>query len=204
LAFKVTSNGYTITDYDYFYGLFSSQSNQQQISGLDVLNRLTTLTSSMNSAFASFSSSFGSLATLNGYSSGFFFGLPTWFDCDRFINDGNIAEILTLIQKVVSSTTIRCDAKIAWLNDLLGRINAALVIKKESVSQLQILISGITTQVNKLLLQITTLKKEQTTLNLTSLKTQIDQLVIKLQTAYNDYNNCINTQSFQLELKKLQ
>ncbi len=205
LAFKVTSSGYVITDYDYFYGLLSFSNNQLPISGSDVLNRLNTLTSSMSSAFGSFSSSFGSLATLNGYSTGFFSGLPTWFDCDRFINDGNIAEILALIQKVVSSTTIRCDAKVAWLNDLLGRINAALIIKTESVSQLQILIRGITTQVDKLLIQITTLKKEQTSLNLIGLKTQIDQLVIKLQTAYNDFNNCgSNTQSFQLELKKLQ
>jgi hypothetical protein len=94
------------------------------------LKRLSTLSGSLTNTLGSISDSFGSLASLSGYSTGYFAGLPAWIDCDRFIRDGNIAEILALIQRVVSSTTIRCDAKVAWLNDLLGRINAALLIKR--------------------------------------------------------------------------
>ena len=112
---------------------------------------------------------------------------------------------MALIQKVVSSTTIRCDAKVAWLNDLLGRINAALQIKKESIAQLQALINGISVQVEKLLLQITSLKTEQTNLNLAGLKAQIDQLMIKLQAAYTEYNNCVgSTKTLEADLAKLQ
>ncbi len=110
-----------------------------------------------------------------------------------------------MIQKVVSSTTIRCDAKVAWLNDLLGRINAALEIKKESIAQLQSLINGITAQVQVLLAKIKTLKDEQAGLNLQGLKDQLEALKIKLQGLYNDYNTCTNsTKDFQNELNKLQ
>lgn len=91
LAFKSTTNGYVITDKDYFHGLLSYTSSLSSITGLDVLNRLNTLTSSINSQIGSLSSNFGSLASLAGYSTGFFAGLPAWFDCDRFIADGNIA-----------------------------------------------------------------------------------------------------------------
>ena len=110
-----------------------------------MLSKLTSLTGSITSSLGALSANFGSLATHNGYSSGYFTGLPAWNDCDTYIRDGNIASILSLIQKVVSSTTIKCEAKVAWLNDLLGRINAALEIKKESVAQLQTLINGIAT-----------------------------------------------------------
>lgn len=47
---------------------------------------------------------------------------------------------MALIHKVVSSTTIKCEAKTAFLNDLLGRICAAIEIKKESVYKLQALV----------------------------------------------------------------
>lgn len=205
LAFKCTSTGFVITDKDYFYGLTSYTSSLTSISGIDVLNRLTSLTGSITSSLGSLSTSFGSLSTLSGFSSGYFAGLPAWSDCDRFIRDGNIAEILALIQKVVSSTTIRCDAKVAWLNDLLGRINAALEIKKESIAQLQALINGIAAQIQKLLVQIQTLKTEQTNLNLSGLKAQIDALLLKIQAAYNEYNTCIgSTKGFEAELAQLQ
>ena len=130
LVFKSTTSGYVITDKDYFYGLLSYTSSLSSISGLDVLNRLSTLSGSLTNTIGSISASFGSFASFSGYSTGYFAGLPAWVDCDKFIRDGNIAEILALIQKVVSSTTIRCDAKVAWLNDLFGRINAALQIKR--------------------------------------------------------------------------
>lgn len=204
LVFKCTTTGYMITDKDYFHGLLSYSSSMSSITGLDVLKRLNTLTSSITSTVGSLSTSFGSLSTLTGYSAGYFAGLPTWLDCDKFIADGNIAEILALIQKVVSSTTIRCDAKVAWLNDLLGRINAALQIKKESIAQLQALINGISVQVQKLLLQITSLKQEQTNLNLAGLKAQIDQLMIRLQAAYTQYNNCVGScNPLEADLAKL-
>ena len=207
MALKCTTTGYVITDRDYFYGLTSYTSSLSSISGLDVLNRLNTLTGSITNSLGSLSTSFGSLATLTGYSTGYFTGLPAWIDCDKFIQNGNIAEILALIQKVVSSSTIRCDAKVAWLNDLLGRINAALEIKKESIAQLQILINGIAAQVQKLLAQIESLKLEQTNLNLAGLKAQIDALMLKLklQAAYSEYNNCVgSTKDFSAELALLQ
>lgn len=91
LVFKCTTNGFAISDKDYFHGLVSYSSNLGTISGADVLSRLSSLTGSITSSFGSISSSFGSLATLTGYTSGFFSGLPAWNDCDRFIRDGNIA-----------------------------------------------------------------------------------------------------------------
>jgi len=157
LAFKCTTSGYVITDKDYFYGLSSYTSGLGTVSGADVLNRLSSLAGSITNSIGSISS-LGSLSGIGGISTGYFSGLPAWTDCDKLIKDGNIAEILALIQKVVSSTTIRCDAKVAWLNDLLGRINAALEIKKESVAQIQCLIDGVTVQIKKLLAQIQSYK----------------------------------------------
>jgi len=205
LAFKCTSTGYVITDKDYFYGLTSYTSGLGTISGIDVLSRLTSLAGSINTSFSSLSGSFTNLSQLSGYSSGYFTGLPAWADCDKYIKDGNIADILALIQKVVSSNTIRCDAKVAWLNDLLGRINAALEIKKESIAQLQALIDGIATQVQKLLVQIQTLKDEKTNINLAGLKLQIDALMQKLTIAYGEYNTCVaSTHDLEVELAALQ
>ena len=91
------------------------------------------------------------------------------------------------------------------MNDLLGRINAALEIKKESVTQLQTLINGIAAQIQKLLLQIKSLKEEKEEIDLAELKAQIDALMIKLQDAYTLYNNCVgSTKDLQADLAKLQ
>lgn len=79
------------------------------------------------------------------------------------------------------------------MNDLLGRINAGLKIKKESIAQLQALIDGIIVQIQKLLVQIQGLKSEQTALDLTGLKAQIDALMIKVKEAYTQYNTCISS-----------
>jgi len=88
---------------------------------------------------------------------------------------------------------------------LLGRINAALEIKKESIAQLQSLINGVTAQVQVLLAKIKSLKDEQAGLNLQGLKDQLEALKIKLQGLYNDYNTCTNsTKDLQDELVKLQ
>lgn len=207
LSFKCTTNGYVITDNDYFYGLTSYSSGSiGTVTGLDALKRLTNLASSFSGSF-----SFGNLniPTLSGSlvgsytGSSLLSGLPTLFDCDKLINDGNIVEIVALIQKVVSSN-LRCDAKIAYLNDLLGRINAGLSIKKESIAQLQILIDSITTQVQKLLAQIQSLKSEKAALNLAGLKAQIEALMLKLKAAYGDYNTCVSsTKVYDDELKAL-
>lgn len=207
LSFKCTTTGYVITDNDYFYGLTSYSSGSiGAVTGLDALKRLTTLASSFTGSF-----SYGTLNTslLTGAYTGsltgssLLAGLPTLFDCDRLINDGNIVEIVALIQRVVSST-LRCDAKIAYLNDLLGRINSGLSIKKESIAQIQILIDGITVQIQKLLVQIQSLKSEKAALDLANLKIQLDNLMLKLKAAYNDYNNCVgSTKTYDDELKAL-
>ncbi len=211
LCFKVTTGGYVITDQDYFYGQTSYSSGSiGTISGADILKRLSTLTGSISTT------SFGSLGAIGGsYTggviggitggvSGVFSGLPTWSDCDNLIKNGNIVEILSLIQKIVSSTTLKCSAKVAYLNDLLGRINAGLKIKKESIVQLQALIDGITVQIQKLLVQIQNLKNEQSSLDLAGLKAQIDALMIKVKEAYNQYNTCVSsTKDYNLELESL-
>ncbi len=198
MAFKCTTNGYVITDNEYFHGLTSYSSGSiGTISGIDVLKRLSTLAGSFTGSWT-----FGSLNTTFNATS-ILTGLPSLPDCDVLIKDGNIVEIVALIQKVVSST-IKCSAKIAYLNDLLGRINAALSIKKESVAQLQALINGIATQVQKLLVQIQTLKSEQSALDLANLKIQLDALMAKLKDAYNQYNTCVgSTKDYELELQAL-
>ncbi len=167
------------------------------ITGLDVLKRLTTLAGSFTGSWT-----YGSLNTIFT-STSVLTTLPTLTDCDVLIKNGNIVEIVSLIQRVVSSTT-KCNSKIAYLNDLLGRINAALSVKKESVAQLQALINGIATQVQKLLVQIQTLKSEQSALDLTNLKIQLDALMAKLKDAYNQYNTCVgSTKDYDLELQAL-
>lgn len=100
---------------------------------------------------------------------------------------------------------MKCDAKVAYLNDLLGRINAALQIKKESIAQLQVLIDGIATQIQKLLVQINDLKTQQSNLDLAGLKAQLDALMLKLQDAYNQYNTCTSScNDYNTELASLQ
>lgn len=211
LAFKCDYNGYTISEKEYFYGLTSYSSGSiGTLTGFDALKRLTTLASSFTGTL-----NLGSLSTnlLSGSYTGsltgsytgsnLLSGLPTMFDCDKLINDGNIVEIVALIQKVVSST-LRCDAKIAYLNDLLGRINSGLSIKKESIAQLQALIDSITVQVQKLLAQITSLKSEKAALDLTGLKAQLDALMLKLKAAYGEYNTCTGSiKVYDDELKAL-
>lgn len=209
LSFKCTTTGYIITDNDYFYGLTSYSSGSiGTVTGLDALKRLTTLASSFTGSFSfgnlnSYTGSYPGSLTGSLTGSSLLAGLPTMFDCDKLINDGNIVEIVALIQKVVSGT-LRCDAKIAYLNDLLGRINAGLSIKKESIAQLQGLIDSITVQVQKLLAQITSLKSEKAALDLTNLKAQLDALMLKLKSAYNEYNTCTgSTKAYDDELKTL-
>jgi hypothetical protein len=66
------------------------------------------------------------------------------------------------------------------------------------------LISGIASQVDKLLIQIQTLKTEQTNLNLQGLKTQIDALMAQLRAAYAEYNTCVgSTKDLEAKLVKL-
>lgn len=211
LSFKCGYNGYTISEKEYFYGLTSYSSGSiGTLTGFDALKRLTTLASSftgtLNLGSLSTNLSSGSYTgSLTGSYTGsnLLSGLPTMFDCDKLINDGNIVEIVALIQKVVSST-IRCDAKIAYLNDLLGRINSGLSIKKESIAQLQALIDSITVQVQKLLAQITSLKSEKAALDLTGLKAQLDALMLKLKAAYGEYNTCTGSiKVYDDELKAL-
>ena len=93
----------------------------------------------------------------------------------------------------MSSTTIKCDAKIAFLNDLLGRLCAAIDIKGESVFQLKALIDGIVVQINKLKAEIATLTSEKSQINLDGLNKQLSALLAQLQAAYNQYNQCISS-----------
>jgi hypothetical protein len=183
LSFKCTNAGFVVADFDYLYGHSSfSVGSLGAISGLDILKRLSNLGGSLAGGFT------GSLNT-----GGFSTGLPSWNDCDALIKDGNVAEILALIQKLVSSTTIKCDAKIAFLNDLLGRLCAAIDIKGESVFQLKALIDGIVVQINKLKAEIATLTSEKSQINLDGLNKQLSALLAQLQAAYNQYNQCISS-----------
>lgn len=126
IIFKPGFAGYTMAENGYYYGQTSYSSGLGSITGIDVLNKLTNLASSFTGSW-SFS---GSTSYLGGStSSNLLSGLPSMTDCDKLIKDGNIVEIVALIQKVVSSN-LRCDAKVAYLNDLLGRINAGLSIRK--------------------------------------------------------------------------
>lgn len=202
LSFKCTTNGYIITDNDYYHGLTSYSSGSiGTIAGNDALKRLANLASSFNGTVV-FGSSNATLSNSNG--SICLSGLPALSDCDQLIKDGNIVEIVALIQTVVNST-VKCDAKIAYLSDLLGRINSGLSIKTESISQLQGLIDSITAQVQNLLSQIQSLTSQQTALNLAGLKSQLDALTNNVASALNDYNTCVNsTQPYTDELQSLQ
>lgn len=60
----------------------------------------------------------GSLLGSDG-NNNIFSGFPTMSDCDVFINNENVVEIVALIKKVISSNC-KCEAKIAYLNDFIG------------------------------------------------------------------------------------
>lgn len=70
------------------------------------------------SSSSSSSSSYSSSASL--YSS-----LPSIGQLDKYIHGGAIVEIIQTIQLVVDSK-IKCEAKVAYLSDFLGRIYAAI------------------------------------------------------------------------------
>lgn len=206
MSFKCTQTGFVVSDFDYFYGQSSySTGAAGSLTGLDIIQRLQSLSGSILSGVTGLNggvSVLNNLGSLSGHTGTVSTGLPSWTDCDRLIKDGNIAEILALIQKVVSSTTIKCEAKTAFLNDLLGRICAAIEIKKESVFQIKALIDGVQSQILKLKAEAESLKNEQALLNIEGLKAQYQQLLVKVKAAYDLYNNC--TASDDDEIKQLE
>lgn len=60
-------------------------------------------------------------------------------------------EIIQTIQLVVDSK-IKCDAKAAYLSDFLGRICAAIEVKKFALKELKAIVTAAVAQVQKLTL----------------------------------------------------
>lgn len=213
LSFKCTQAGFVINDYDYYYGQTSfSTGNLGSIGGLDILNRLNTLTGPAlaGPAISGFTTlqNLGSLGSFGGYNLGgassYYSGFASWTDCDVMIKNGNSVEILQLIQKVVSSS-IKCEAKVAYLTDLLGRICAGIEIKKENINSLTVLIQNITEAIRKLLDELSVIKGQQSQLNCDRLKDNLAILTAKLKKAYSDYNTCIDcTKNDRYELEQKQ
>ena len=164
LIFTVTTSGYVVSDRDYFFGsTTASAGTKGSITGLDVLKRLSDLTNNkFKTTFGnSFGSSFESSVSGGSYSgssssSGYTVttstggsvthGFLSWVQVDELIKNGDISEILQLIQKVVSSQ-VNCDTKTAYLSDLLGRVLSAIEIKTESINQIKTLITGALAQI---------------------------------------------------------
>ena len=87
----------------------------------------------------------------------------------------------------------------------MGRINAAIEIKKFTLNELKAIVTQAVAQIQKLTLQITTIKSSQAALNLSQLKSQFDQLVIQLKAAYDEYNKfSSNYQSYEVEITTLE
>lgn len=110
LSFRCTQTGFVVSDFDYFYGQTSySNGPVGTYTGLDVLQRLQSLGGSILGGSTQINGGLSVLGNLGASVGGVIStGLPSWSECDKLIKDGNIAEILALINKVVSSTTIKC------------------------------------------------------------------------------------------------
>jgi hypothetical protein len=163
LTFRPSRTGFLIEDHDYFFGQTTyTTGTKGSITGLDVLNRLSGLTRNFNQKpsqiFGQFSgSNSGSFYSGSSYSGSgssssgsgiqqIRHGFLSWKEVDELIKNGDISEILQLIQSVVASDA-DCDIKTAYLSDLLGRVLSGIEIKKESITQIKTLIQGALTQI---------------------------------------------------------
>lgn len=73
------------------------------------------------------------------------------------------------------------------------------------MTQLKAIVSTAIAQVQKLTVQIQTIKGQQADLKIDELKKQLDSLVLKLKAAYEEYNNfSVNSTSFESEIVTLE
>lgn len=102
-------------------------------------------------------SSYGSGS--NSGSGSFYSSLPSISQLEKYIYGGDIVEIIQTIQLVVDSK-IKCDAKAAYLSDFLGRICAAIEVKKYALNDLKAIVTAAIAQIQKLTVQIQTIKSQ--------------------------------------------
>lgn len=121
--------------------------------------------SSQSSSGSKSSSSSSSYSESSSYSSSgsSYSSLPSISKLEKYIYDGDIVEIIQTIQLVVDSK-VKCEAKVAYLNDFLGRICAAIEVKKYALNELKAIVAAAVTQVQKLTAQIQTIKTQQSSL----------------------------------------
>lgn len=73
------------------------------------------------------------------------------------------------------------------------------------MTQLKAVVSTAIAQVQKLTVQIQTIKGQQADLKIDELKKQLDSLVLQLKAAYEEYNNfSVNSTSFESEVVTLE
>ena len=75
------------------------------------------------------------------------------------------------------------------MSDFLGRIYAAIEVKKFTLNELKAIVATALAKVKKLTVQITTFRSLQAALNVTELKKRSVLLVSQLKAAYDQYNN---------------
>ena len=91
------------------------------------------------------------------------------------------------------------------MSDFLGRICAAIEVKKFALKELKVIVAAAVAQVQKLTIQIQSLKTQQTNLRVDELKKQLDTLVSQLKIAYDEYNNFnSNYSSYEVEINSLE
>ena len=66
--------------------------------------------------------------------------MPSPDELDDIIAKGDALAITKTIQIVVSSDTITCEQKVAYLSDFFGRINTAVKIKNFTLTQIKIIV----------------------------------------------------------------
>ena len=66
--------------------------------------------------------------------------MPSPDELDDIIAKGDALAITKTIQIVVSSDTITCEQKVAYLSDFFGRINTAVKIKNFTLAQIKIIV----------------------------------------------------------------
>jgi hypothetical protein len=141
------------------YGSGSQSSYGSQTSGSSSYSQSSSYGSGSSSSSSSYNSgsSYGS-GSSNG-SGSFYSSLPSISQLEKYIYGGDIVEIIQTIQLVVDSK-IKCDAKAAYLSDFLGRICAAIEVKKYALNDLKAIVTAAIAQIQKLTVQIQTIKTQ--------------------------------------------
>jgi len=142
-----------------YSGQYSSSTGSSSGYGSGYSSSYSSSSSSSSSSSGS-SSSYGSGSSSSsgsGSSTSLYTSLPSISQLEKYIYGGDIVEIIQTIQLVVDSK-VKCEAKAAYLSDFLGRICAAIEVKKYALNQLKVIVSAAVTQVQKLTVQITSIR----------------------------------------------